>query len=161
LSSKPLSYEALMLLSPQEIQALFPYGAMKVKNLWTPADDESKADKSLRKLLKDKKARSEELRYLDKNPARPPTTQPHRAAEDAPLIPKNWQERYSKEAEEREAARKDVTVADALKVEKRNLEAQLSVRQQVAKERGIAIRSDIRVIEKRLAEIDRRLGLAA
>lgn len=70
--TKPISYDTIMALSEKEISELFPNGAVEGKKGWQPA--EKLADRTLKKLLQDKRKRIEKPRYLHANAARPPTT---------------------------------------------------------------------------------------
>lgn len=59
---RPIAYDTIMALSEKEISELFPNGAVEGKKGWQPA--EKLPDRTLKKLLQDKKARTSPGRYL-------------------------------------------------------------------------------------------------
>lgn len=167
--TKGIPYEALMSLSIEQITEAFPHGARKVgKERYSPADTPENASKPLEKLLKDKKSRQEKPRYLKQSYSRDNYTHvPTQAmgvdknGRGAPeeAVPRDVQIGISEEARMRHSSTKAEEDRTALLGEQDALRAQLSAHQALAKEKGADIRADVRIVEKRLEVIGRKLGI--
>ena len=98
-----LTYETLMTLSPDQIRELFPNGANaagKDITRWEPAD--SKPDRTLARLLRDKRARTEKPRLLHRDSSHGYTDIPALSLSGEPeAVDEATQRRFSKEAKER------------------------------------------------------------
>lgn len=103
----------------------------------------------------------EEPRLLHRRSERGYTSQPALAmphSEEA--VPKDWQEAFSKEANDRDSIRRAGNLQERLKAEREQLDARLQSLNSLATTNGVDVRSDVRVIERRLDAIDAKLKKA-
>ena len=108
--SRGVPYETIMALPLEAIQQNFPHGARTVsKERWAPADSPENAVKTLDRLIKEKRQRLEQPRYLRQSYSRDNYTHiPNQAVgkdkhgRGAPeeAVPKDVQEHQSRKAEE-------------------------------------------------------------
>lgn len=161
--NQSLPYDAILALSEDELEALFAHGAVHTKGRWRPAEKGEKADKSFSRLLKDR-PKEEKLEYMKQGYSRSNYTDVRQwalAGEDAPVPPRGVTKGYAKEAREGEALSREARRQRELLQERESLRTLLATRHATAREMGVDIRSDVRVIERRLQAIDEKLSKEA
>jgi hypothetical protein len=156
--------------SEEEIREMFPKGAVKVGAArWRPALDSKGADRTLKRLLRDKAKRMEPHRLLGAGSGyvKEPkyalgirTRHPGEFGEPEPeAVDEATQAAFSKGARDNDTGAEVTVSMERLEGERQGLRAQLDTYRRLAEERGVNIRSDLRVVERRLEELDRKLGV--
>lgn len=178
---RPITLNALLSLELEEIEALFPKGAVaEGKTKWRPAKTKKEAQKSLYVLLVEKRKRVEKPTFMLRGSPQPRLrwskkekrwvesgdwgveehgyTHSASKALDDEGPPPSVVDAYAEESRVTFEQSRTSTYKERLLAEKNQLQAQLDAHREVARERGVDIRSDVRVIEKRLQVINQKLG---
>jgi hypothetical protein len=169
MGTKPILLDAILELELKGIEKAFPNGVIrhegkgKAQDRFSPAEESIKPDKTLKELLKLKRQRQAPKRLLGKthgyteNPAFALYTTP----DAGEAVDEVFQRQICEESRVTFDQSRTTTYRERLLAEKKQLQVQLQVCQEKAREQGVNIRSDVRVIERRLAEIHRKLGVGA